>query len=260
MIKLLVVEDDKVLSNNIKEILAAIGEITQVYDGSEGLFELESGVYDLAILDLMMPEMNGYEVLAKIRKEKIQTPVLILTAKDSLEDKIEGFERGADDYLTKPFYREELIMRVKALLKRSLGLFDENVLKYKDISCDLKSNEVLYKEQVLPVQGKEFELLVYFLQNKGIILTKKQRSRFFATNVAAFAFIFFLLGFITLQILNQSAYRETDLSLEKINFDSRTVQLEIQRYQQGDPFLNPTQTEQNRTNMEQPLIPSKILN
>ncbi|EMW6204515.1 TPA: response regulator transcription factor [Enterococcus faecium] len=169
MIKLLVVEDDKVLSNNIKEILAAIGEITQVYDGSEGLFELESGVYDLAILDLMMPEMNGYEVLAKIRKEKIQTPVLILTAKDSLEDKIEGFERGADDYLTKPFYREELIMRVKALLKRSLGL-----LKYKDISCDLKSNEVLYKEQVLPIQGKEFELLVYFLQNKGIILTKEQ--------------------------------------------------------------------------------------
>lgn len=174
MIKLLVVEDDKVLSNNIKEILAAIGEITQVYDGSEGLFELESGVYDLAILDLMMPEMNGYEVLAKIRKEKIQPPVLILTAKDSLEDKIEGFERGADDYLTKPFYREELIMRVKALLKRSLGLFDENVLKYKDISCDLKSNEVLYKEQVLPIQGKEFELLVYFLQNKGIILTKEQ--------------------------------------------------------------------------------------
>ena len=84
-------------------------------------------------------------------------------------------------------------------------------------------------------------------------ITRKQRSRFFATNVAAFAFIFFLLGFITLQILNQSAYRETDLSLEKINFDSRTVQLEIQRYQQGDPFLNPTQTEQNRTNMEQPL-------
>ncbi|HBH6687194.1 TPA: HAMP domain-containing histidine kinase [Enterococcus faecium] len=85
-------------------------------------------------------------------------------------------------------------------------------------------------------------------------ITRKQRSRFFVTNVAAFAFIFFLLGFITLQILNQSAYRETDLSLEKINFDSRTVQLEIQRYQQGDPFLNPTQTEQNRTNMEQPLM------
>ena len=85
-------------------------------------------------------------------------------------------------------------------------------------------------------------------------ITRKQRSRFFATNVAAFALIFFLLGFITLQILNQSAYRETDLSLEKTDFDSRTVQLEIQRYQQGDPFLNPNQMEQNRTNMEQPLM------
>ena len=85
-------------------------------------------------------------------------------------------------------------------------------------------------------------------------ITRKQRSRFFITNVAAFALIFFLLGFITLQILNQSAYRETDLSLEKTDFDSRTVQLEIQRYQQGDPFLNPNQMEQNRTNMEQPLM------
>lgn len=87
---------------------------------------------------------------------------MILTAKDSLEDKIEGFERGADDYLTKPFYREELIMRVKALLKRSLGLFDENVLKYKDISCDLKSNEVLYKEQVCPYKEKSLNCSFIF--------------------------------------------------------------------------------------------------
>lgn len=85
-----------------------------------------------------------------------------MTAKDSLEDKIEGFERGADDYLTKPFYREELIMRVKALLKRSLGLFDENVLKYKDISCDLKSNEVLYKEQVCPYKEKSLNYSFIF--------------------------------------------------------------------------------------------------
>ena len=87
MIKLLIVEDDRVLSDNIKEILSGIGDITQVYDGSEGLYELESGVYDLAILDLMMPEMDGYEVLALARKAKIKTPVLILTAKDGLEDK-----------------------------------------------------------------------------------------------------------------------------------------------------------------------------
>ena len=74
--------------------------------------------------------MNGYEVLAKLREEGIQTPVLILTAKDGLEDKISGFQKGADDYLTKPFYREELVMRIKALLKRSLGLFDERTLDY----------------------------------------------------------------------------------------------------------------------------------
>ncbi len=174
MIKLLIVEDDRVLSDNIKEIITGIGEITQVYDGSEGLYELESGIYDLAILDLMMPEIDGYEVLATARKEKIQTPVLILTAKDGLEDKIEGFERGADDYLTKPFYREELIMRIKALLKRTLGLFDEHLLEYKGVTCDLHKNTVTFEETTLPIQGKEFELFVYFLQNQGIILTKEQ--------------------------------------------------------------------------------------
>lgn len=174
MIKLLIVEDDRVLSDNIKEILSGISDITQVYDGSEGLYELESGVYDLAILDLMMPEMDGYEVLALARKAKIKTPVLILTAKDGLEDNIQGFERGADDYLTKPFYREELLMRTKALLKRSLGLFDENTFEYKGMICDLHKNTVTFDETVLPIQGKEFELLVYFLQNQRIILTKEQ--------------------------------------------------------------------------------------
>ncbi|MEQ7177525.1 response regulator transcription factor [Enterococcus thailandicus] len=174
MIKLLIVEDEKVLSDNIKEIINDLGEVVQVYNGSEGLFELESGIYDLVILDLMMPEMNGYEVLAQARKANIQTPVLILTAKDGLEDKIEGFEKGADDYLTKPFYREELIMRVKALLKRSLGLFNEHSLEYKGVTCDLNRNEVSFKGEILPIQGKEFGLLTYFLQNKGIILTKEQ--------------------------------------------------------------------------------------
>ncbi|MBO0481156.1 response regulator transcription factor [Candidatus Enterococcus courvalinii] len=174
MIKLLIVEDEKVLSDNIKEIINDLGEVVQVYNGSEGLFELESGIYDLVILDLMMPEMNGYEVLAQARKANIHTPVLILTAKDGLEDKIEGFEKGADDYLTKPFYREELIMRVKALLKRSLGLFNEHSLEYKGVICDLNRNEVSFEDKILPIQGKEFEVLTYFLQNKGIILTKEQ--------------------------------------------------------------------------------------
>lgn len=174
MIKLLVVEDEVTLADNIKEILTDIGEITLVYDGEEGLFEAESGVYDLILLDLMLPGKNGYEVLAALRKQNIQTPVLILTAKDGLEDKVTGFQKGADDYLTKPFYREELILRVKALLKRSLGLYDENTLTYGTLTCDLAKNEVRYQDTPLPIQGKEFELLRYFIQNKGVIITKEQ--------------------------------------------------------------------------------------
>lgn len=174
MINLLIVEDEATLSDNIKEILSDLGEITQIYDGEEGLFEAETGVYDLILLDLMLPGKNGYEILAELRKKNIQTPVLILTAKDGLEDKINGFQKGADDYLTKPFYREELIMRVKALLKRSLGLFSENQIVYKNITYNLATKEVTIDDEILSIQGKEFDLLVYFIQNKGVILTKEQ--------------------------------------------------------------------------------------
>lgn len=173
MIKFLLIEDDVVLSDTIKEIVSELGEVTQIYEGSEGLYEAESGIYDLVILDLMLPQMNGYQVLEELRKQA-QTPVLILTAKDGLEDKITGFEKGADDYLTKPFYREELLMRIKALLKRSLGLFDEKNLTYKTIDCHLASKEVYFGQELLPIQGREFDLLTYFLQNQGMILTKEQ--------------------------------------------------------------------------------------
>lgn len=174
MIKILVVEDEKVLSENIREILKDIGEITQVYDGEEALYEASSGVYDLLLLDLMLPGKHGYQVLAELRSQNVQTPVLILTAKDGLDDKVTGFQKGADDYLTKPFYREELLLRAKALLRRSLGLFDEQQVSTGDLVCQLASRQVFYQDQLLPIQGKEFDLLVYFMQNKGMILTKEQ--------------------------------------------------------------------------------------
>lgn len=174
MIKILIVEDDHEISNNLAEVLAEAGETKQVFDGEEGLFEAESNVYDLIILDIMLPGMDGYEVLKKLREENIQTPVLILTAKDGLDDKVAGFQDGADDYLTKPFYREELLMRVKALLKRSLGLFSEDKIILGETVIDLEKHGVTYQGQELPIQGKEFELLVYFCQNKGTIITKEQ--------------------------------------------------------------------------------------
>ena len=162
MIKILLVEDDLGLSNSVFDFLDDFADVMQVFDGEEGLYEAESGVYDLILLDLMLPEKNGFQVLKELREKGISTPVLIMTAKESLDDKGHGFELGADDYLTKPFYLEELKMRIQALLKRS-GKFNENTLSYGDLTVNLSTNEV-----------KVNDLLVYFLQNQNVILPKTQ--------------------------------------------------------------------------------------
>ncbi|MGX6969847.1 response regulator transcription factor [Vagococcus bubulae] len=174
MINILVIEDEKEISQHIRDILVELGNVTQVYDGDEALYEVESGEYDFVVLDLMLPNMDGLSILKKLRNDKNNIPILILTAKDSLENKLEGFEVGADDYLTKPFHREELLMRSKAILKRTFELYEDNTLNYGDLTCLLLQREVKYKEDILPIQGKEYDLLVYLLQNKGIILTKEQ--------------------------------------------------------------------------------------
>lgn len=118
--------------------------------------------------------MNGYDILKSIRNEKITTPVLILTAKAELDDKLRGFDLGADDYLTKPFHREELQVRVKALLKRSGALADDSILKINDIEINLNNHEVNIEGTPISLNGKEYDLLVYLVQNKNTILTKDQ--------------------------------------------------------------------------------------
>lgn len=173
MIKILLVEDDLSLSNSVFDFLIDFADVMQVFDGDEGLYEAESGIYDLIILDLMLPEKNGFQVLKELREKGISTPVLITTAKESLDDKGHGFELGADDYLTKPFYLEELKMRIQALLKRS-GKFNENTLEYGEIKIDLSTNSTKVNGQEVELLGKEFELLVYFLQNQNVILPKTQ--------------------------------------------------------------------------------------
>jgi len=173
MIKILLVEDDLGLSNSVFDFLDDFADVTQVFDGEEGLYEAESGVYDLILLDLMLPEKDGFQVLKDLRAKGVATPVLIMTAKESLDDKGHGFELGADDYLTKPFYLEELKMRIQALLKRA-GKFNENTLSYGDVTVNLSTNSTTKAGKDVELLGKEFDLLVYFLQNQNVILPKTQ--------------------------------------------------------------------------------------
>lgn len=173
MIKILLVEDDLSLSNSIFDFLDDFADVMQVFDGEEGLYEAESGVYDLILLDLMLPEKGGFQVLKELREQGITTPVLIMTAKESLDDKGYGFELGADDYLTKPFYLEELKMRIQALLKRS-GKLNNNTLSYHELTADTSTNTTTVNGEKVELLGKEFDLLIYFLQNQNVILPKSQ--------------------------------------------------------------------------------------
>lgn len=162
------------MSDSILEILSEIGEITQIYDGAEALYEGERGIYDLIVLDLMLPTMSGEQVLTALRKESIYTPVLILTAKDGLEDKVNGFKNGGDDYLTKPFHREELLLRVQALARRSLGMNSKNELVIGPLCLELDNRQASFNGNEITLQGKEFDLLHYLMQNQGRIITKDQ--------------------------------------------------------------------------------------
>ena len=173
MIKILLVEDDLGLSNSVFDFLDDFADVMQVFDGDEGLYEAESGIYDLILLDLMLPGKDGFQVLKELRDKGVSTPVLIMTAKESLDDKGHGFELGADDYLTKPFYLEELKMRIQALLKRA-GKVNENTLSYGNVTINLSTNSTLVEGKEVELLGKEFDLLVYFLQNQNVILPKTQ--------------------------------------------------------------------------------------
>lgn len=173
--KILIIEDDKILSKTIQQCIKNNYDTDCAYDGEEGILYAKQGIYDAIILDLMMPVMDGYEFLSTLRREKIVTPVLILTAKDALEDKLKGFRIGADDYLVKPFNREELLARIDAIIRRTSGNYtNKSVLAFQDLTLDLKSRKVMCKGQELILQGKQFDLLEYLLNTQNIILTKDQ--------------------------------------------------------------------------------------
>jgi two-component system response regulator CiaR len=172
--RILIVEDDKILAKTIEQCLGEKYDIDHAYDGEEGILYAKQEIYDAIILDLMMPILNGYDVLNKLRSEKIYTPVLILTAKDEIGDKVKGFRYGADDYMVKPFNREELVARVEALIRRVTGNYQENVIEFKTLKLDLNSRKVEADGKEIILQGKQFDVLEYLINSKNTIITKDQ--------------------------------------------------------------------------------------
>lgn len=172
--KILIVEDNKTIQKDIEKELSKHFDTETCGDGEEGLYLISQGIYDLVILDLMLPNMGGIEILNQARKDGVDTPILILTAKEALDDKVEAFTLGANDYLTKPFYMDELVARVYAILRTNGKIKDKKYLEFKDLRIDSEKNSVYINDEEIELQNKQFKLLEYFVLNKGSILLKEQ--------------------------------------------------------------------------------------
>lgn len=172
--KILIVEDEYGLADAISEILKNENFTpTIVTDGEEGEYEALSGVFDLIILDVMLPGKNGFEILKSIRNEKIKTPVIMLTAKSEIEDKLQGLEHGADDYITKPFHTRELLARIKVILKRTNNIEELNILEFNGLKLDLDKCQVIYENNSIVINGKEMELLQLLIMNQNQVLSRE---------------------------------------------------------------------------------------
>jgi heavy metal response regulator len=171
-LKILVVEDEKKVANFVKKGLLEEGyAVDVVYNGRDGLNFATDRSYDLIILDIYLPGIDGLTILKKLRDGKVKTPVLLLTVRATIEDKVLGLDSGADDYLTKPFAFEELIARVRALLRRKRDV-DETVIRVADLILDPVRRIVTRKGQEIALTLKEFSLLEYLMQNAGRVLTR----------------------------------------------------------------------------------------
>ncbi len=172
---ILLIEDEKNLSDALVHILKKEKyTIDTAYDGQQGLDMGLSGRYDVILLDIMMPKMNGYDVLKKLREEGISTPVLILTARNLTSEKVKGLDMGADDYLAKPFSTSELLARIRALLRRKTDVINTNELSYGDITLNLSNFELSCGEKKVNVSLKESEILRYFLTRPNFVVTKDE--------------------------------------------------------------------------------------
>ena len=173
--KVLIVEDEKDLACVLSEMLKQEGYIVnKVHNGIDGLDYALTNTYDVIILDIMLPQMNGIEVLKEIRKNGINSSVLLLTAKSEVEDKINGLDHGADDYLTKPFVTKEFLARVRALSRRNNKQYLGNQLTFGDILVDKHKHELIKDTQKIKLSQKEYSILEMLIVNKGNTISKEQ--------------------------------------------------------------------------------------
>lgn len=168
----LVVEDEPTLREQLVSTLREQGfAIDQAEDGEEGLYLAQNMPVDLAIVDLGLPARDGLSLIQNVRKKKLQYPILILTARDTWQDKVDGLEAGADDYLTKPFHMEELLARIRALLRRTGG-WSDSVMNFDRLSIDTRSQQVKVDNTVIELTAYEYRVLSYLATNGGKVISK----------------------------------------------------------------------------------------
>ena len=175
--RILVVEDEKKINDIIvKTLKQEKYGVDSCFDGEEALDYIFSVEYDIILLDIMLPKKNGFEVLKSIRKKGIKTPVLFLTARDEIEDRVKGLDLGADDYLVKPFAFEELLARIRVVLRKNSvsGEDSGNILKIANLTVDCNKHEVFRDEISIKLSAKEFSILEYMMRNKGRVVSKEK--------------------------------------------------------------------------------------
>ena len=172
--KILIIEDEYSLADAIAEKLKKENfTVNIVTDGEDGENEALTNIYDLILLDIMLPNKDGFRILENLRKEKINTPIIMLTAKTEMGDKLYGLENGADDYITKPFHMKELVARVKVILKRKINVEDMFILEYNDLKLDIRAGKMISHDSEIAINGKELELLEILVVNKNQIVNRE---------------------------------------------------------------------------------------
>ncbi len=171
----LVVEDERRLAQLIRKVLEEEGHTVDLaHDGEEGLHMAEEGTHDVIVLDVMLPEMDGVTVCQSLRRGRKDTPVLLLTALDGVDDRVRGLDAGADDYLTKPFAFQELLARIRALGRRKVESRDPQELVFNGLVLDLRKRRVLRDGENIELSPKEFSLLEFLMRNQGRVVTRMQ--------------------------------------------------------------------------------------